>query len=120
MNIIDIFLLLIIGVSIVFAIYRGFLASLLGTIACFLSLVFALAAGPRLAGALAQNQGVTDLLATYTDAGSVIGDASLARTPIIIIDSDTLENILKNVSLPPVVRDLLRQNIRSSALKTAT
>ena len=115
MNIIDIFLLLIIAISIVFAIYRGFLASLLGTLACFLSLVFALSAGPRLVSVLEQNQGVTDLLTTYTDADSLLGDATLARTPIMIINADTLENILKSLSLPPVMQDILRRNIQTSA-----
>ena len=118
MNIIDIALLLIIGVSVIFAVYRGFLASLLGTAACLLSLALALMAGPKLAGALEQNQGVTDLLTTYTDAGSLIGDASLAQTPVIAISTDTLDNILKSVPLPAVVQDLLRQNIRENAFQS--
>ena len=100
MNIIDVFLLLIIGVSIVFAIYRGFLASLLGAAACVAALFIALYAGPKLADALGQNQGVTDLLTTYTDAGSMIGDASL-----------------RTLSLPPVVQDMLRQNVQRAAFE---
>ncbi|MBQ9197864.1 MAG: CvpA family protein [Clostridia bacterium] len=118
MNIIDILLLLIIGISVIFAVYRGFLASLLGTAACLLSLVFALAAGPKLADVLAQNQGITELLATYTDADSLVGDATLARTPVMILNTDTLENILKTVSLPPVVQDALRSNVRSAAFSS--
>ena len=117
MNIIDVFLLLIIGVSIVFAIYRGFLASLLGAAACVAALFIALYAGPKLADALGQNQGVTDLLTTYTDAGSMIGDASLANTPIVVIDADTMEIILRTLSLPPVVQDMLRQNVQRAAFE---
>ena len=115
MNIIDIVLLLIVGISVIFAVYRGFLAALLGTLACLISLVAALYAGPKLAETLSRNEGVTDLMITYTDASSLIGDYQLANTPINVIGNDTLENILRTISLPDAVGDLLRQNVRSAA-----
>ena len=115
MNIIDIALLLIVGISVIFAVYRGFLASLLATIACLLSLVAALYAGPKLAESLARNEGVNDLMITFTDAGSLIGDSQLANTPISMIGEGTLDNILNTLSLPDALSDLLRQNVRNEA-----
>lgn len=115
MNIVDVLLLLVVAISVVFAIYRGFLASLLGVAACFLSLLCALTAGPKLADAMAQNQGITDLMSTYTDAGSLIGDASLASTPIIMLNGTMIDNILKTTSLPAALHDTLRQNIQTRA-----
>ena len=117
MNIIDFALILIVLISTVFAIYRGFLASLLGTLACAVSLVVALAAGPRLSQALAGNQGLTSMLSTYTDAESLIGDYDLANTVVLGIGSETIENILRSVSLPEVVQNVLRQNMQTQAFQ---
>lgn len=115
MNIIDVVLLLIIGVSVVFAIYRGFLASVLGVVACLISLLVALLTGPKLADALAQNQGLNTLLTTYTDASSLIGDASLSATPVVTLNDDMIETVLKTVSMPAILQDALRQNIRTQS-----
>ena len=47
MNAIDIAILIIIAVSVLFAVYRGFLASLMGLAAALLSLGGAFVLGPR-------------------------------------------------------------------------
>lgn len=113
MNIIDIVLLLVMLVSVIFAVYRGFLASLLGVIACVISFLVTMTAGPKLANALAANQGVTTLLSTFTDAGSIVSDYTLARTPVSILDENTLDAILGSVSLPAVMQDVLRGSMRA-------
>lgn len=118
MNMIDIALVLIVAISVAFAVYRGFLASALAVVACFVSLGVALLAGPTLANALRANQGITSLLITFTDADSLIGDSTLANTPVAALSPDTLENILKTVSLPPVVQQLLRGNIQTQAFSS--
>lgn len=117
MNIIDFILILLIFVSAAFALYRGFLASLMGLAACLLSYLFASLAGPALAEALGRNQGLTSLLATYTDAGSLIGDYSLSIIPAAAINESMLETVLKNITLPPLVQDILRQNLLTNALQ---
>ena len=118
MSIIDIILILLLLISAAFAVYRGFLASFLGVAACLLSYLFASLAGPALAETLGRNQGLTSLLATYTDAGSLIGDYSLSILPVAAINESMLETVLKNVTLPPLVLDILRQNLLTNALQS--
>lgn len=115
MNIIDFVLLGILFVSAAFAVYRGSVASLLGLAACGLSLLFAVLMGPRLASALAGNQGLTGLLTTYTDAGALVGDSSLAATAVNGMSEATLEAVIKNVPLPDMLLDLLHSNLAGNA-----
>lgn len=115
MNIIDLLLLAVLFISVALAVYRGFLASLLGLLACLGSLLFAFLAGPSLAQILGGNQSVADLLATYTDAGSLLGDYSLSVIPVVAINDSLLETVMKNVTLPPLIQDILRQNLLTGA-----
>lgn len=115
MNIIDLLLLAVIFISIALAVYRGFLASFLGLLVCLASLLFAFLASPQLAKLLGNSQSVANLLATYTDAGSLIGDYSLSVIPVAALNTSILETVMKNVTLPPLIQDILRQNLLTSA-----
>ena len=119
MNIIDFLLLLVIAVSVAFAVYRGSVASLLGLAACLVSLVIALYAGPLLASALGGNQGVTDLLTTYSDAGSQVGDYALATTQVNTMSEATLEAVIKSVHLPDSIERILHQNLAARVFTSA-
>ena len=115
MNIIDLLLLAVIFISIALAVYRGFLASFLGLLACLASLLFAFLASPQLAKLLGNSQSVANLLATYTDAGSLIGDYSLSVIPVAALNTSILETVMKTVTLPPLIQDILRQNLLTNA-----
>ena len=119
MNIIDFLLLLVIAVSVAFAVYRGSVASLLGLAACLGSLVIALYAGPLLARVLGGNQGVTDLLTTYSDAGSQVGDYALATTQVNTMREATLEAVSKSVHLPDSIERILHQNLAARVFTSA-
>jgi len=119
MNIIDVLLLLVVFVSVIFAVYRGAVASLLGLAACLLSLMCALIAGPYLASALGGNQGVTSMLSTYTDAGSLVGDSSLASTAVQGMSEATIEAVLKSVHLPDSMESILRNTLSNSVFAAA-
>ena len=115
MNIIDLILLLIALISVAFALYRGFLSSLLGIIACAASLAVAFLTGPSLTRILAANQGLSSLIATYTDAGSLVGDFALAHTPVYAMNEQTVDTMLKNISLPDEMRKILQTGLASAA-----
>ena len=91
MNAIDIAILIIIAVSVLFAVYRGFLASLMGLAAALLSLGGAFVLGPRAASWLAANTGLPSIFATYMDVSSLVGDSSLASTAVQNISGTALE-----------------------------
>lgn len=115
MNIIDLLLLAAIFISIALAVYRGFLASFLGLLACLASLLFAFLVSPQLARLLGNSQSIANLLATYTDAGSLIGDYSLSIIPVAALNDSILETVMKNVTLPPLIQDILYQNLMTNA-----
>lgn len=114
MNIIDLALLLVLFISIIFGIYRHSISSLLGLAACLFSFLFAFMAGPQLAAWLGSNQGLTGMLASYTDASSLVGDFSLASTKVAGMSESTLEAVIKNVDLPQCIELILRDNLASA------
>gem|GEM_PF-1065003 len=114
MNITDLFFLLVIFVSAAFALYRGFISSLLGAAVCVLSLAFAFWTGPSVARFLAANQGLGSMIATYTDAGSLIGDYALAHTPVYALNTQALESALKSISLPEEMQSVLQSGLQQA------
>lgn len=111
MNILDVVFVLILLISVIFGIYRRSLTALLGLICSVAAFLLAFAAGPRLANELIKNRTLTGLLASYTDAASLVGDYSLATTEVSTISEATLETVIKNVPLPDSISGILRQNL---------
>ena len=66
MNVIDIVILVILGASVVYGLYRGFIHTLLSVACCLISVFVAFSYGPRLSALISGSQGVTSTLATYT------------------------------------------------------
>ena len=113
MNIIDIVILVIIGASVVYGLYRGFLQTVLSVACCLISVLVAFAFGPKLAQAVSSSQGVTSTLATYTDAVARVGDYSLASTPVNQLNDGLIKQVLDSVSLPSPIANILENNLRS-------
>ena len=116
MNIIDLFLLLILVASVIFSLYRGSVSSALGFFVSLLSLLLAGLFYPQLVHLLSRNKAVMQLLATYTDAGSLVGDYSLAMSPAAGLTGTALESVMKGVGLPIGIESLLRANMQSLSL----
>ena len=76
-------------------------------------------AGPQLASLLSANRGVTEMLATYTDAGSLVGDYSLATTQVSGMSAGLIQTVLKSVSLPDSIAAILQSNLSSAAFASA-
>ena len=113
MNIIDIGILVIIGASVVYGLYRGFMQTVLSVACCLLSVLVAFAFGPKLAQLISSSQGVSSTLATYTDAVTRVGDYSLASTPVNQLNDGLLQQVLDGVSLPSPIASILESNLRS-------
>lgn len=119
MNIMDLAILAVLFISVAFGFYRGSVSSLLGLAACLISVVVAFFAGPQLASLLSANRGVTEMLATYTDAGSLVGDYSLATTQVSGMSAGLIQTVLKSVSLPDSIAAILQSNLSSAAFASA-
>lgn len=115
MNIIDIVILVIVGASVVYGLYRGFVHTLL-SVACFLISVFvAFTFGPKLSAYVSGNQGITSTLATYTDAVARVGDYNLASTPVSQLSDNVIQRVLESVSLPAPIASILQNNLKTQS-----
>ncbi len=115
MNIIDIVILAVLGISVVYGFYRGFLHTLLSVACCLLSVLIAMSFAPQLAHALRGNQGVSSTLATYTDAVARVGDYDLASTDVASLTPDIITRVLQSVSLPEEISGILQNNLENKS-----
>lgn len=113
MNIIDIVILVILGASVIYGLYRGFVHTLLSVACCLLSVFLAFTFGPRVSHAISSNPGITSTLANYTDAVARVGDYSLASTPVSQLSDGLVTQVLESVSLPSPIASILESNLKS-------
>ena len=111
MNIVDIVILVFLGVSIVYGLYRGFIHTILSLGCCLLSVLIAFSVSPKLSAAISSNQGITSTLATYTDAVSRVGDYDLASSSVQQLPDHMLQQLLGNVALPEPIDEILKNNL---------
>lgn len=111
MNIVDIVILVIMGISIVYGLYRGFVHTILSVACCLISVLVAFSFGPKLANAVSSNEGVSSTLATYTDAVARVGDYSLASSQVSFLDQNVIHQVLESVDLPAPIAEILNTNL---------
>ena len=113
MNIVDIVIIAILGLSVLFGLYRGFISSVASMGGCLLSLALSFWLSPKLAVALQNNPEVLKTLVSYTDAATKLGDQALAGTNVSGITESTISEILAKVSLPAPLDTLLKSNLEN-------
>ena len=100
MNILDIIILAVLGVSVVFGLYRGFISGVLSVAALIGSAALAFAASGELAAWLQGNETLVSTLLYYTDAGSRIQSLDLALLSVAQVTEGALMQILESANLP--------------------
>ena len=115
MNIIDIAILVVLGVSVIYGLYRGFMHTVLSVACCLISFALAMSFGPQLSAIVSGNEGVSSTLATYTDAVARVGDYDLASTPVEQLNDSVLSRVLSSVSLPDSISKILENTLRTRA-----
>ena len=118
MNIVDYVVLAVIGVSVLFGAYRGFIAAVLGTGGTLISFLASFALYPKLAEVIRGNGELVRTLLHYTDASSRIGDLELAVTNVGQLAADKITEIIQKVSLPAPFDALLRSNLEGRVYGT--
>ena len=118
-NIIDIAIIVILGASLVYGLYRGFVHTLLSVACCLISVVLAFAFGPKLAGLVSNSEGMSSTLATYTDALARVGDYNLASLPVDQLPVDRIDQILSSVSLPEPIANILSSNLKGKVFQNS-
>ena len=115
MNPFDAVIFAVLALSVVYAIYRGAVQTVLNVGALILAVLLAYPLSAPLSDAVAGNTAITSQLLTYTDALARVGDVELANTRVTGIPQETVEQVLENVGLPPAITQILRRNLESGA-----
>ena len=111
MNIIDIIVIVIIGLCVLFGLYRGFIQSVLNLASGLLSVVGSFWLFPRLSDVLSANTGLTRMISTYTDSGSLLGDLGLSSMTVSALDTQNIAAIVQRANLPEPIDTLLMHNL---------
>ena len=111
MNIIDIIILAVLGVSVVFGLYRGFISGVLSVAALIGSAALAFALSGEMAAWLQENQTLIDTLMYYTDAGSRITNLDLSLLSVAQVTENALAQILDSARLPAAFEAAFVENI---------
>ena len=117
MNSVDIAILVIVGISVIFGVYRGFLQTVLSVAAVIVSLFVALTFGPRLSAVIQGQTSLAEALANYTDAVVRVGDVDLARTEVDSASPSLIDRVIDAAGLPPEIASYLRSNLQTEAYR---
>ena len=119
MNIVDIVIIAILGLSVLVGLYRGFISSVASMGSCLLSLGLSFWLSPKLATLIRNNPDILKTLASYTDAATKLGDQALANTGVADLTPGTISQIMAKVSLPPPLDSLLQNNLQNKVFGLA-
>lgn len=113
MNIVDYVIIGMVGVSVLYGLYRGFVASVLSMGGGLISFLSAFALYPKLAALIQNNEELQRTLLHYTDASSRIGDLELALTNVVNLGREGITQVLSNVQLPAPLDSILQVNLEN-------
>ena len=111
MNAVDYVVLGVLGLSILFGFYRGFVSTVLNSGGCLVSLILSFILYPKAAALIQGNQELVRTLLHYTDASSRLGDLELALTNVATLTQNKIAEIVAKVQLPPPLDTLLQVNL---------
>lgn len=105
MNIIDIIILVVLAMSVIFGMHRGFISGVLSVAALIGAAAMAFAVSGQLASWLQGNDTLISTLMYYTDAGSRIKDLDLSLLSVSQVSEGALAQILQGAQLPPAFQE---------------
>ena len=115
MNIIDIIILVVLGVSVLFGMYRGFISGVLSLAGLVGSAALAFAMSGELAAWLKGNETLVQTLLYYTDAGSRITNLDLSLLSVSQVSESALAQILGSANLPAAFESAFISGIGSAS-----
>jgi len=115
LNIVDYVIIGVVAVSVLYGLYRGFVASVLSMGGGLISFLTAFKLYPKLAALIQNNEELQRTLLHYTDASSRIGDLELALTNVVNLGREGIQQVLSNVKLPAPLDSILQVNLENLA-----
>ena len=113
MNVVDYCILGVIGVSILFGIYRGFVASMLNTGGTLISFGLAYWLYPKFTAVIQSNPQWQRTLLSYTDAERRLGDLTLSAQNVATLTKNQIAEIVERAHLPGSLGEILRSNLEN-------
>ena len=120
MNPVDWVILGIIAVSVLFGMYRGFIASVASMGGSLVSLGLSYWLSPKVAEFLRNNTSLSNTLMSYADAATRLKDSTLSGLSVQGLTSEDISSILSRASLPAPLDRLLQNNLEQQVYKTAS
>ena len=115
LNIIDIIILAILGISLVSGMYKGFLASGLAVIGFVAAWFGAMHFYPQLSAALQANTSLMGIFRYYLDANAFFGSGGIAEKAVSAISQTELAQAAASLKLPAVIVNAFQENVASGA-----
>ena len=119
MNPVDWVILGILAVSVLFGLYRGFIASVASMGGCLLSLGVSFWLSPRVTEFVRNHTSLSNILMSYADAATRLKDSELASRSVQQLTGDHISAILSRASLPAPLDRLLQNNLEQQVYRTA-
>ena len=111
MNPVDWAILGIVAVSVLFGMYRGFIASVASMGGCLVSLAASFWVSPKLAEWVRTHTTVSTTLMSYADAATRLKDSALSSMNVAGLTGENISSILSRASLPAPLDKLLQNNL---------
>ena len=117
MNFIDIAILLILSITILGGLYRGFVNTALNVCATAVSILFGRILIPVVSGIVKGSADLFQTMLYYTEGSEYVAitDVELTRAPISAISSEQLHAVLQNADMPLPMDRCVLKNIASEA-----
>lgn len=112
MNIVDYIILGVLGISVLFGLYRGFVSSVLNVGGGLASFLGAFWAYPKLAEMIQANESLRMTLAHYLEPGAGL-DLALSNARISVLGASGVQQVLDKVQLPTPLDTILRVNLEN-------
>ncbi len=107
----DYVILGIIGLSLLFGMYRGFVSSVLGTGSCLLSFGLSFVFYPRVVEWVSGNAEIQRWMLNFTDAASRVGDLETSMQSVGSLTAQGIAEVVDRVGLPGIIGNMLRDNL---------
>ena len=117
MNIVDYVVIGIVGLSVLFGFYRGFVSSVLNMGGCLISFGLSFLLYPKLADILRGDTELVRTLLHYTDASSRIGDLETAITDVATMTREGIADLVGKVTRPRPLTRFYRSTWRTWLLR---
>lgn len=117
MNLIDLAILLILGITILGGLYRGFLNTALAIGATVLAFLIGMACIPLLANLVKEQESLYNMMLYYTEGAEYVAETNVEWTRISIqrISAEQLQLVIDNAGMPLPMGACIRRNMATEA-----